>query len=201
MLSQHTHASNSVSFTYWVAPMIEAPAPLARNEPRRLSSRVSPLIASLLFVVASVAVAGETKVYVWTAKDGVVTYSQDRPPVGQPFTTREIATKSLTPAQRVAVKSQLVRSGAKQAADATRFQKQLAAADQRIVDDVRRLADTERALRDGREPLAGERVGNAGGGSRLRGEYFERQKQLEAQAQAARTKLEDAYRARSELTP
>ena len=181
--------------------MIEALAPLARTEPRSLSSRVSPLIASLLFVVASVAVAGETKVYVWTAKDGVVTYSQDRPPAGQAFTTREITTKSLTPAQRAAVKSQLVRSGAEQTADATRFQKQLAAADQRIVDGVRRLGDAEHALRDGREPLAGERVGNAGGGSRLRGEYFERQKQMELTVQAARTKLEDAYRARSELTP
>ncbi len=167
----------------------------------RHANGLAPLLASLLFVVASVAVAGETKVYVWTGKDGVVTYSQDRPPAGQPFTTREITTKSLTPAQRAAVKSQLVRSGAEQTADATRFQKQLAAADQRIVDGVRRLADAEQALRNGREPLAGERVGNAGGGSRLRGEYFERQKQLELAVQAARTKLEDAYRARSELTP
>lgn len=167
----------------------------------RHTNALAPLIASLLFVATTLAAAAETTVYVWTGKDGVVSYSQNPPPPGQAFTTREITTESLTPAQRAAVKSRLARSGAEEAANATRFQKQLAAADQRIVDAVRRLADAERALRIGREPLAGERVGNAKGGSRLREEYFERQKQLEAQVQAARASLEDAYRARSELTP
>jgi hypothetical protein len=181
--------------------MIESLAPRARTGPRHFSNCLQSCIASFLLVASSVAMAGEAKVYVWTAKDGVVTYSQDRPPAGQAFSTREITTKSLTPAQRAAVKAQLARSGAKEAADATRFQKQLAAADQRIVDDVRRLADAEQALRNGREPLAGERVGNARGGSRLRGDYFERQKQLELAVQAARATLDDGYRARSELTP
>lgn len=167
----------------------------------RRANKLAPLVGPLLFALVSVAVAAETTVYVWTGKDGVVTYSQEPPAAGQAFTTREITTESLTPAQRAAVKSQLARSGAEQAADAARFRKQLAAADQRIVDAVRRLADAERALRTGREPKAGERVGLAGGGSRLREDYFERQKQMELAVQAARTGLEAAYRARSELTP
>lgn len=174
--------------------MIETPGP-------RHTDSVAILIASLLFVATSFAVAAETTVYVWTGKDGVVTYSQEPPAAGQAITTREITTESLTPAQRAAVKSQLARSGAEQAADAAHFRKQLAAADQRIVDAVRRLADAERALRTGREPKAGERVGLAGGGSRLREDYFERQKQMELAVQAARTGLEAAYRGRSELTP
>jgi hypothetical protein len=66
---------------------------------------------------------------------------------------------------------------------------------------VRRLTDAERALSTGREPQPGERAGIAGGGSRLREEYFGRQRQLEVEVQAARTGLEAAYRARSELTP
>lgn len=45
---------------------------------------------------------------------------------------------------------------------------------------------------EGREPLPGERVGLAGGGSRLRPEYFERQQKLERELEAARVRLEDA---------
>jgi hypothetical protein len=167
----------------------------------RRTRRLATFIASSLFVATPFAVAAETTVYVWTGKDGVVSYSQDPPPAGQAFTTREIATGSLTPAQRAAVKSQLARSGAQETAEAASFRKELAAADRRIVDAVRRLTDAERALSTGREPQPGERAGIAGGGSRLREEYFGRQRQLEVEVQAARTGLEAAYRARSELTP
>ena len=62
--------------------------------------KLAPLFASLLLLATSWAVAAETTVYVWTSKDGVVTYSQDPPSARQAFTTREITTESLTPAQR-----------------------------------------------------------------------------------------------------
>ncbi len=181
--------------------MIEAPARLARTARRHRSSRFASILAPLVFALASFAVAAETTVYVWTGKDGVVSYSQDPPPAGQAFTTREIATDSLTPAQRAAVKSQLARPGAQETAEAASFRKELAAADRRIADAMRRLADAERAFSTGREPRPGERAGIAGGGSRLREEYFERQRQLEVEVQAARTGLEAVYRARAELTP
>lgn len=58
------------------------------------------------------------------------------------------------------------------------------------------MARAEQAKRTGREPLAGERVGNAGGGSRLRTDYFGRQQQLEDNVIGARNKLEQAYRVR-----
>jgi len=49
------------------------------------------------------------------------------------------------------------------------------------------------------EPLPGERLGNAGGGtSRLTEAYFARQRAAAAEVDAARTELDQAYRARNE---
>lgn len=158
------------------------------------------LVAALLFV-GSAALAAETTVYVWTEPNGVTSYSQERPPPGQPFTTREISTSTLTPAQRAAVKSQLARPGASAAAEAGQFRSRVDLADRKIEAAVRRLAGAEKALRKGREPLPGERVGLAGGGSRLRAGYFDRQKGLEQAVQAAREGQEEAYRERLALTP
>ena len=48
----------------------------------------------------------------------------------------------------------------------------------------------------GEEPLPGERLGTAGGNSRLTDAYFERQKGLEATVAAAKKRVEDAERSR-----
>lgn len=50
----------------------------------------------------------------------------------------------------------------------------------------------EAALAAGKEPLASERIGTAGGGQRLTEEYFERQKRLEAEVARARAELVNA---------
>jgi hypothetical protein len=49
------------------------------------------------------------------------------------------------------------------------------------------------------EPLAGERLGNVGGHSRLTPDYFERQRALAAEVDAARARLDEAYRMRNRL--
>lgn len=54
------------------------------------------------------------------------------------------------------------------------------------------LRKAEAALAAGKEPLPGERIGTAGGGSRLTEAYFARQKRLEATVEAARRELEAA---------
>lgn len=54
------------------------------------------------------------------------------------------------------------------------------------------LQKAKAALEAGREPLPGERIGTAGGGSRLTDAYFERIKSLENAITGAQKKLDDA---------
>jgi hypothetical protein len=56
------------------------------------------------------------------------------------------------------------------------------------------LKKAEVALEEGKTPLPGERIGTAGGGSRLTEAYFARQKSLEDAVAAARRRVEDATR-------
>lgn len=160
------------------------------------------LIALLLSGTSTVIAAAEIKVYEWRDARGAVSYSQSPPPVGtQATSSRQIDTRDFTPAQTAAVKSYLSGLDAAELADAARFRRQTDAADETVRRAVNRLAAAERAFRQGRAPLAGERVGNAGGGSRLRSEYFERQKRLELAVEQARAALSDAYGARAAIKP
>jgi hypothetical protein len=52
------------------------------------------------------------------------------------------------------------------------------------------LQKAQAALEAGKEPLPGERIGTAGGSSRLTDAYFERQKGLAVAAEAARKRVE-----------
>ena len=53
-----------------------------------------------------------------------------------------------------------------------------------------KLRDAEAALAAGKEPQEGERIGTAGGASRLSEGYFERQRKLEASVENARRELD-----------
>lgn len=53
----------------------------------------------------------------------------------------------------------------------------------------------EKALNEGKEPIAGERSRNANGSSRLNDAYFQRQKLLKDNLDAASNRLYDAYQA------
>ncbi|HEX2826333.1 MAG TPA: DUF4124 domain-containing protein [Burkholderiales bacterium] len=58
--------------------------------------------------------------------------------------------------------------------------------------DARQALQKAEAARDaGKEPLPGERLGTAGGASRLTEAYFERQKALEIGVEVARKRVQD----------
>ena len=54
------------------------------------------------------------------------------------------------------------------------------------------LRNAEAARAAGKEPLASERIGTAGGGSRITDAYYERQKKLDADVEQARRELDQA---------
>jgi hypothetical protein len=158
--------------------------------------------AVLSFGHVGAALADVTQVFEWREASGVLSFSQEPPPPGtKGVTVRVMATASLSPAQRLAIQLRLAGLDAAQQADAKRFEDRTAAADRTVDLALQRLSSAEQAVRSGRTPLTGDRIGNAGGGTRLRTTYFDRQKELEASAQDARTAVEQAYRARADLTP
>jgi len=55
-----------------------------------------------------------------------------------------------------------------------------------------KLKNAEAALAAGKEPQASERIGTAGGASRLNETYFERQRQLDEAVDTARRELDEA---------
>jgi hypothetical protein len=70
-----------------------------------------------------------------------------------------------------------------------------AAASERKLEDARnQLRQAEAALEAGREPLPNERIGLAGGGSRLTDTYHARQKRLDDAVQSARKQLRELER-------
>lgn len=160
------------------------------------------LLATFASCAAQTAVADEIKVFKWQDAKGVTSYSQTPPPPGTGgVTSLEIDTNTFTPAQRAAVRAYLAHLDAAEQADSDRFRTQVATADQDVRRALQSLSQAERAAREGRAPQAGERLGNAGGGSRLRSEYFDRQKQLEDAIQAARARVDEAYRLRGRIMP
>ena len=72
-----------------------------------------------------------------------------------------------------------------------------AASSQKNEDDARKaLEQAEAARAAGKEPLPNERIGIAGGGSRLTEAYFARQKSLDAAVEEARKRLAQVQAAR-----
>ena len=74
---------------------------------------------------------------------------------------------------------------------------QLDAADARVKEAALALKEAEERQQQGVEPLAGERLGKVGGGSRLGPSYFNRQQDNAADVDAARAALDEAYRLRN----
>lgn len=156
--------------------------------------------AAICLCIAHAALAEEATIYEWREPNGVVSYAQHPPPAGtQGVTSRVIEIRNLTPARRAAVRASLAGDDAAQLAAARRYRDQVDAADRKIDLAVQQLARAEQGVQHGREPLAGERAGIAGGGSRLRTDYFDRQQQLEDDVKDARTQLDEAYRLRAAL--
>jgi hypothetical protein len=72
----------------------------------------------------------------------------------------------------------------------TRLQREAGQDKVRVAEQA--LRDAEAARAAGKEPLASERLGTAGGGSRITDAYYERQKKLDADVENARRELDQA---------
>lgn len=72
----------------------------------------------------------------------------------------------------------------------TRLQREGGQDKVRSAEEALRNAEAARAA--GKEPLASERLGTAGGGSRITDAYYERQKKLDADVEQARRELDQA---------
>lgn len=132
------------------------------------------LFASLCLCFGQAAMADQTRVFEWHDAAGHLSYSNVAPsPGAEGVTSREVETRSFTPAQKVAIGAQLARMDATGLAESKRFQDRLPAADLAVDAALRRLTRAEDALRTERTPRAGDRTGTAAGDSRLRVEFFD----------------------------
>lgn len=153
-------------------------------------------IVALALVLAPVLVAADT-VYKYQRLDGKVVYS-DVPLRG----AKLIGRFELVPAPPVP-RTESARPARRAVTDPDELARQrvqdLDAADAAIRAAEQALKDAEERQQAGVEPMAGERLGNVGGRSRLTPDYFERQRALAAEVDAARARLDQAYRQRNQL--
>ena len=156
-----------------------------------------PLLA--LLVLAASPVAAQTA-YKSTMPDGRVIYGDGPIPGARKVEKISVAAPRVGDSQGGGAGGGEDRSAeqtrAKQVDDATRARiAEREERQQRVRDAEEALRAAETAKLNGEEPLAGERIGNAGGGTRLSEEYFQRQKQLEEEVQKARQALDAARNA------
>jgi hypothetical protein len=141
------------------------------------------LCASLLGLWAANAPA--QVIYKSTMPDGRVIYGSEPAPGAKKVEsmaprTEDAGVRSSTPAQEQALQRRM----------SEREQRNAQQGD--LAELEKAVKDAEAAQAAGREPLEGERVGTAGGYSKLTEAYWERQHELEQAVQDARKRLEQA---------
>jgi hypothetical protein len=129
--------------------------------------------------------AAATPLYKSTMPDGKVVYSEKPVPGAKRVDTVEppppkTGTTTVTPAEKARAAQPVSGAAVQQPVEAARNE----------------LKKAEAAWEAGKEPLPGERIGTAGGASRLTDAYHARQKTLEAAVEAARKRLAEVERAR-----
>lgn len=144
-----------------------------------------PLFGSLLAIALVASPALAQTLYKSTMPDGQVIYS-DKP---VPGAAKVELTKVPPPTKGITPPTPRETQGLKQI-EADRARQDTAESRMRALEKA--LADAEAALAGGKEPREGERIGTAGGASRLNDAYWERQKALESAVEQARRKLEAA---------
>lgn len=153
------------------------------------------LIATLLLLLATPAVADI--VFKYQRPDGSIIYSNV--PVRGAKLIGRFELVPVPPAPGLLRDPQA--SGGKDPAGKRAEQRTQAldAAEAKIKAAEQALRDAEERRQLAVEPLPGERMGTAGGRSRLTPEYFERQRAMEADVDTARAGLDEAYRLRNQL--
>lgn len=156
-----------------------------------------PLVLLIALACATTAIA-QTVIYKVRYADGRIGFTDSPPRDATILERRDVSgSANVVPAAAPrandaerAVASPSAAAGSAAAAD-------LNAAWQEIADAQRALDEARRALETGREPLPGERLGLAGGGSRLSPDYDARVRGLEDAVAAAEARLKDAHGARN----
>ena len=145
-------------------------------------------ILTALLLALFAARAGAQTVYKSIMPDGSVIYGEKPAPGAKKTETIE------TPTAKTGVTAA---TPEEQARAAEIRQRQIQPRPNRTeeAEEARRALKNAEAARDaGKEPLAGEREGNVGGGSRLTEAFFARQKSLEDAVAAARRRVEETSR-------
>lgn len=147
----------------------------------------------------SAATAHAEGLYKWRDKNGIVTYSQTAPQGVDASAVETVHVTTLTPAQQRAALSLLRKDERTGNEYAKKLEQSWNRVDAKISAAIRDLHKAEAALKTGRAPQPGERLGNAGGGSRLTQGYFDRLHALEKNIDHARHTLDNAYQERNAL--
>lgn len=153
----------------------------------------TPLILAL--ALAGAAPAAGADIFRWTDEQGRVHYG-DRPssaPRGQDWRPDLLDASGNAAAGLPPEAIDAARERARQRSQA------LAATHQSVVEAERAYATARERLERESEPRPGERLGLAGGGSRLSPAYFQRLAALEADVARARARLDQALASRNAL--
>jgi hypothetical protein len=144
-------------------------------------------LIAFAFLPTLSASASVTRVYEWHEPGGQPVLSDVAPPpnIGK-YTIRDVRTPTLTKKENAAIARQLALDHAILVASA-------ASPDDDIATALQQLARAREERTAARAPLPGERLHNAGGGSRLAPWYFTRQAQLDDAVSRAKAQLDAAY--------
>jgi hypothetical protein len=159
-------------------------------------------LALLLALACATTAMAQTVIYKVRYADGRIGFT-DSPPRDATILERRDAsslpnaTAAPAPAPRPVVQENAAGRPAAPAASGGAAAADLSVAWQEIADAQRAVDEARRALESGREPLPGERLGLAGGGSRLSPDYDARMRGLEEALAAAEARLKDAHAARN----
>ena len=154
------------------------------------AERFASIAASLLLVTAWIAEAQVPKKYI--TPDGKTIYSDV--PVPGAREVGEIAPPPKLDPEGGGEAEQAARTDAERAREAEKRLQEGSSQQDRIQAAEAQLENARNALANGKEPSPGERIGVAGGGSRLTDAYYERQKANERAVEQAQKQL-DAARA------
>jgi hypothetical protein len=160
------------------------PCVSARKDPPTTTRRRAVALAALLALALSLPLAAQTQ-YKSTMPNGRVLYG-DAPAPGaakveeiHPDTSKG-GLGGVTPREK-----QVLKELEKERLQGAGAQEKVRAAEQK-------LGDAQAARDNGKEPLPDERIGTAGGASRLNDAYFERQRRLEEAVERAQRELDEA---------
>lgn len=156
-------------------------------------SRPLGLLAALLALAATPV---QAQLYRYVGPDGRTVFADSVPPDARQverIAPEDTVSPTQAAAQRRRVEQEQAQEKAEEQAELERSAQRRAQFDAAYDALQAAKADLEAArqrLQDGAEPLPGERIGNRGGGTRLRESYFQRQAQLKADAQEAERRVE-----------